>query len=449
MGKETWGSLSDKEKAYFGGSKTTFQAARNAAKAGGGDISRAKSIRDFVPKSSPAPSPSPPAQQEAKSRATTYHAPANIQNYDLTAAGAGATKGTNRISGKDINNMRDAGYATADIIKFAEGAIAGGSKYGQNTLNKLSKLRSAMEANDKLDTSPAPTPTPTPTPPVTPVEPPKEDEGSGFTPGQKFDIVQGVLDTGNNTQAAGATGYGTNISRINTQVAVDTGDIDVRDSTVQGDLVSGNKTVDQSMTAVSGAFLDDYMDKVAPSIDDGESVDLDIPAQTPTSSGTNISTENTQASVDSGDISAVNSYIGGDMVSGNKLVDQSMTITSHGGGGKGPGFNNMQLSQLYGGLNNLALAKENEGGSTGSRFAGSVLAEVDQVMKPQVNVNNYYDAVQKSLANDQAMATNFSSLLYGDMFNQAFKGLDWKVPNPTKKPEIDYTKSDEILSKIS
>ena len=442
-----WEDLSDKQKANFGNDKSAFKAAKKQVRSEGGDPSKVLQMeRAHEGQHS---SGSTPAQQEAKERAASYKAPVNIQDYDLTATGAGATKGTNRISGKDINNMRDAGYATADIIKFAEGAIAGGSKYGQSTLNKLSKLRSAMETNDKLDTAPTPAPTPAPTLPVTPVEPPKEDEGSGFTPGQKFDLVQGVLDTGNNTQATGATGSGTNISKINTQVAVDTGDIDVRDSTVQGDLVSGNKTVDQSMTAVSGAFLDNFMDKVAPSIDAGESADLDIPAQTPTSSGTNISTENTQASVDSGDITLNDSYVGGDAVTGNKYVDQSMTITSHGGGGKGPGFNNMQLSQLYGGLNNLALAKENEGGSTGSRLAGSVLAEADQVMKPQNNINAYYDSVQKSLANDQALATNFTSLLYGDIFNPAFKGMDWRTPTAMKKPEIDYTKSDEILDKIS
>ena len=38
MAEEMWRDLSDKEKGFFGGSKSIFQAAKAAAKAGGGDI---------------------------------------------------------------------------------------------------------------------------------------------------------------------------------------------------------------------------------------------------------------------------------------------------------------------------------------------------------------------------------------------------------------------------
>ena len=44
MAEEMWRDLSDKEKGFFGGSKSIFQAAKAAAKAGGGDINRSRSI---------------------------------------------------------------------------------------------------------------------------------------------------------------------------------------------------------------------------------------------------------------------------------------------------------------------------------------------------------------------------------------------------------------------
>ena len=46
MSEERWRNLSDNEKKMFGGSKATFQAAKDAARAGGGDIGRSKSIRN-------------------------------------------------------------------------------------------------------------------------------------------------------------------------------------------------------------------------------------------------------------------------------------------------------------------------------------------------------------------------------------------------------------------
>ena len=49
----TWGSLSDKEKKMFSNNKTVFQNARTAAGKAGASKDRAKSIRNFIPKSTP------------------------------------------------------------------------------------------------------------------------------------------------------------------------------------------------------------------------------------------------------------------------------------------------------------------------------------------------------------------------------------------------------------
>ena len=394
-----------------------------------------------------------PSHQAAASRASSHNSNKklpDINTYNRTAYGSGSKKGTDKLSAHDLKRLESYGYGLQEIVDYAEKSYAEGSKGGAKADSVLNKFRDRLKnqsAQVAYTPPPAPPPAPAPTPAFTP---PKQDEGSGLTPGQKVDLVKDVLDTGNNDQITGASGSGTNISKVNTQVAVDTGDIDVRNSTVSGSLVSGNQSTDNSLTATSGGkFLDNFMDGVAPSIDDGESSDLEVPALTPVGSGTSISSENTQTAVDTGDITAIDSYIDGDLVSGNKLTDNSLTITSYGGGGKGPGFNNMQLVSLYNALDDRDNRIRRDEGLTGSRFAGDVLKKVDVEFKPQDNIDNYYDAVTKSLSNNIAQATNMSSLLYGDLWNPNMTGIDWRVPNPTKKPEVDYTKSDEILSKIS
>ena len=392
-----------------------------------------------------------PSHQAAASRASSHTSNKklpDINTYNRTAYGSGSHKGTDKLSAHDLKRLESYGYGLQEIVDYAEKSYAEGSKGGGKADSVLNKFKDRLKnQSSQVAYTPPPAPTPSPTPAFTPA---KQDGGSGFTPGQKFDLVKGVLDTGNNDQITGASGSGTNISKVNTQVAVDTGDIDVRNSTVSGSLVTGNQFTDNSLTATSGEkFLENFMDGVAPSIDDGESSDLEVPALTPVGPGTSISSENTQTAADTGDISAVNSYIGGDLVTGTQLTDNSLTITSYGGGGKGPGFNNMQSMLLYNALDDRDNRIRIDEGRTGDRFAGDVLKKVDVEFKPQDNIDNYYDAVTKSLSNNNAQATNMTSLLFGDLWNPNMTGIDWKVPNPTKKPEIDYTKPDEIMSKIS
>lgn len=338
-------------------------------------------------------------------------------------------------------------YSIDDIIKFAEGAIAGGAKYGGNTINKLNKLIAQRDAQ------PAPAPAP---PPTTFAKPPQQDSGSGFTPQQKADLANSFFESGNektDSEVTIGSGPGTNISKINKQLAIDTGDIDIQNSNVDGPVITGNYKEDNSITAIGGQkFLNNYMDNVAPSIDDGGTEDLTVPPAAPTGgSGFNMSDENNQSAMDTGAIIASNSYIGGPLVTGNASWDNSLSIVSHGGGGIGPGFTNLQLLALTNAMDDRDQRIREQEGRTGRRMAGSVLAGVGNGtdFNPQEKIDNYYDSVQKSLGYNTAQANSITGLLFGDMWNPSMSGMEWKVPKENKKPEVDYSKSDEIFSMLS
>ena len=51
-----WRDLSDKEKGFFGGDKSTFQTALGRAADAGADLNRARSIEDYIVKPKPKPS---------------------------------------------------------------------------------------------------------------------------------------------------------------------------------------------------------------------------------------------------------------------------------------------------------------------------------------------------------------------------------------------------------
>ena len=78
----TWGSLSDKEKKMFGNSKTTFQQARTAAGKAGASQDRSKSIRNFIPKSTP--NFLPPSSSKPAPRPTPTPAPTPVSYTHLT-----------------------------------------------------------------------------------------------------------------------------------------------------------------------------------------------------------------------------------------------------------------------------------------------------------------------------------------------------------------------------
>lgn len=222
-----WEDLSDKQKANFGNDKKAYKASKKEVRAQGGDttkvlqMERVHSGLDYTGAT--------PAQQEAKARAASYQAPANIQNFDLTAHGAGAAKKTNRISGADIRLMKDAGYSTDSIIKFAEGAIAGGSKYGQNTLNRLAELRAE---GDRANNTPTP---------AAPPPPPKET-GPRIVTGDR-NITMGDVDLGD---------YGKGESGGNV-ISAPTGDINIAGDSINSRNNTG--TIDERMGPGGGSNI--------------------------------------------------------------------------------------------------------------------------------------------------------------------------------------------------
>ena len=447
MSEERWRDLSDKEKKMFGGSKSTFQAAKEAARAGGGDVNRSKSIRNFIPKASPAPSPSPSPQQEAVARVQEYQAPSNIQNYDLTAHGAGSSKGTNRISGADIVNMKDSGnYSVDEIISFAEGAMAGGSKYGQNTLNKLASLRAERDAQ-KQQPQPAPTPTPTPEPKYsvktgdrnitqgdTSIDFGDYGKGSGGN-----NVISGV--TGDNTVGRDAINSTINSGTIKSGVGGGSGGNNAisgvtGDNSVGRDLIGSTMNsgiIDQGFNIAGAdgaeAFLDNFKEGVASGIDE-KSDDMVIPPGVD---------NNNAISGTSGDNTVGRDAINSVINSG--LIDQSVSISETGRGGG--------LSNFGGALAGMAINNNmmnRDFGQFGMGQALSTIRAADNEMGIKERNNNIEKSLGNSFVHSLMQAQNMSGLLYGDMMNPAHSRMKWGPMGSFKTKEPDYSKAEEIYN---
>jgi len=456
MSEERWRDLSDNEKKMFGGSKSTFQAAKEAARAGGGDVNRSKSIRNFIPKASPAPSPAPshspapspapshsPAHQEAKARVQTYQAPSNLQNFDLKAHGAGSNKGTTRISGADIRLMEEkmkkdmekgiATYTADDIIRFAEGAIAGGAKYGGNTTNKLNKLKAQRDAQNQQPQS-----TPAPTQPSFTPKPVEDNRSFGDINIGKPGISH--TDKGEGGNESISLPGGTSINKTTNQVIQgDTGKVEMKNSENMGTINTGIMKVDQSVTAVPGGstgvnaqgFLDSEMAGVM---------------NAPTNKVDNQVNQSIQGNT--GDVSMEDSLNMGLINTGQYSLDQSLTIFGPGKNTRGPGFSNMQLGALANATLDLEAARErtNFPGGFGLNNAMSTLAVAKNQMDPTEKAAGYNRAVDFSIYNDLARADNYTTMAFGDIFNPDHLTFNWQTPKTPKKAEPDYDIAKAILN---
>ena len=448
---EKWKNLSDKEKSFFGGDKDTFKAAFAAAEKGGGDVNRSKSIRDFIPTASPAPSPSPSPspspQQEAVARVQEYQAPTNIQNYDLTAHGAGSSKGSNRISGADLRNMEDSGnYSVDQIISFAEGAMAGGSKYGQNTLNKLAKLRSQRDAQrQQPQPTPAPTPTPEPSYSVktgdrnitqgdTSIDFGDYGKGSGGN-----NVISGV--TGDNTVGRDAINSTINSGTINSGVGGGSGGNNAisgvtGDNSVGRDLIGSTMNsgiIDQGFNIAGAdgaeAFLDNFKEGVASGIDE-KSDDMVIPPGVGNNNAISGTSGNNTVGRD-----AINSVIN------SGLIDQSVSISETGRGGG--------LSNFGGALAGMAINNNmmnRDFGQFGMGQALSTIRAADNEMGIKERNNNIENSLGNSFVYSMMQAQNMGGLLYGDLMNPAHSRMKWGPMGSFKTKEPDYSKAEEIYN---
>lgn len=446
MSEERWRDLSDNEKKMFGGSKSTFQAAKDAARAGGGDIGRSKSIRNFIPKASPSPSP----QQEAVARVQEYQAPTNIQNYDLTAHGAGSSKGSNRISGADLRNMEDSGnYSVDEIINFAEGAMAGGSKYGQNTLNKLAKLRAERDAQrQQPQPTPAPTPTPAPEPSYsvktgdrnitqgdTSIDFGDYGEGSGGN-----NVISGV--TGDNTVGRDAINSTINSGTINSGMGGGSGGNNAisgvtGDNTVGRDLIGSTMNsgvIDQSFN-IAGAdgaenFLDNFMNEGVASGIDEKSDDMIIPPGVGNNNAISGTSGNNTVGRD-----AINSVIN------SGLIDQSVSISETGRGG---GLSNFGGALAGMAINNNMMNRDFGGFGTGQAL--STIRAADNEMGIKERNKNIDKSLGNSFVYSMMQAQKMGGLLYGDLMNPAHSRMKWGPMSSFKTKEPDYSKAEEIYN---
>ena len=96
-----------------------------------------------------------------------------LENFDASAAGAGSSKGTNRISKQDIRGLIDAGHSAKDVQKYMEGYEGKFSGKAQNLLNKYV---------GEMTETPTPTPEPGPTPSPDSSDPPGNDNEPPGTP---------------------------------------------------------------------------------------------------------------------------------------------------------------------------------------------------------------------------------------------------------------------------
>ena len=126
-----------------------------------------------------------------------------IENFDTAAGGAGASKGTDRLSAQDIKRLHSqGGFSKKELIKYAEnhdfgdGPGASGGK-AQKLLAKYKdeiKAKKGGKQEDPVEPTPEPTPEPAPAPTPAPTPEPKpEPKGAADdqpTPGGQTEDAQ-------------------------------------------------------------------------------------------------------------------------------------------------------------------------------------------------------------------------------------------------------------------
>ena len=91
-----------------------------------------------------------------------------IENFDLTAGGAGSKKGTERLSAQDLRRMKEqGGFSRQEIVDYAENHDFGDGPgaSGGKAQALLGKYKDAIKAKQNEETAPEPV---TPKPEVTP-----------------------------------------------------------------------------------------------------------------------------------------------------------------------------------------------------------------------------------------------------------------------------------------
>ena len=162
-----------------------------------------------------------------------------IENFDLAAGGAGAKKGTNRLSAQDMKRLREqGGFSRQEIVDYAENTDFGDGPgaSGGKAQALLSQYKDAIKANQEKETpkaegvTPKPEVTPAPTP--EPVEDTKTRGGGmmgddSFYTDQRQEQETEVVASGDNSNAVGGQQVNTapGGGAISNQVAGDNNNI--------------------------------------------------------------------------------------------------------------------------------------------------------------------------------------------------------------------------------
>ena len=174
-----------------------------------------------------------------------------IENFDLAAGGAGAKKGTNRLSAQDMKRMhKQGGFSKQEIVDYAEthdfGDGPGAS--GGKAQALLGKYKDAIKANQKEEKGPEPEPV-TPKPEVTPAPTPESTEERKFPIGggmmgddsyysdQRQEQETEVVASGDNSNAVGG-------QQVNTAPG---GGSQANQIAGNGNIVTNNQAIDNSV----------------------------------------------------------------------------------------------------------------------------------------------------------------------------------------------------------
>ena len=187
-----------------------------------------------------------------------------LASYDLTAAGAGSHKDTNRFSGKDVRIAYDAGsqFGISDEERrdamndyFADLKTQEGVKYGTGTTNKLEKMNAGTLEDEKKPVTPEPVPGPeVPDTPINNPTPPQQEAKERAAnhlenmTGDNNNVIQG----NNNTIDNSYRHYGGDTKHFNYA-----GDGSSTDTPVSAATMSGFYDVDDS-PAKQARFVDMY-----------------------------------------------------------------------------------------------------------------------------------------------------------------------------------------------
>ena len=396
-----------------------------------------------------------PSHQAAASRAAAHTSNKklpDIDTYNRTAYGAGAEKGTDRLSGADLRRLEDYGYGLQEIVDYAEKSYAEGSKGGGAAQSVLDEFKNKLISQRS---QPAHTPAP--------AAPPPKETGPRIVTGDK-NITMGDIDLGDYGKGKG----GSNI------ISAPTGDINIAGDSINSRNNTG--TIDERMGAGGGSniltaptgdigiggdsvgsinntgIIDKSMNVagLGPSKDPDDFLDGELTSLTNPNEGVAAGIDS--ASADQDEVPGMDKQnviaaptgqinIAGDSlnsVNNTGVMDYSVTVTEKGPGG---GLSNFGAAVAGMGLNNNMLARDHNMYGAGQALNAISLADLGG---SQERIAKLDDAVNLSYLNALKKSDKYNQFLFGDPLHTRQYQPGQMYSFETKEP--DYSKAEEIYN---